>query len=116
MDNEKCDKECDKCNIFDSISETLEGAIKGKRPVLLIAEVSDEMSTILLYGDQTDSAKMLYSAIENDERLEELFLRVMSIKTREMLKEAMGDDFLGKISKMKSKAEASTMSKPKAEC
>jgi hypothetical protein len=119
MDNKKCDKDCETCNIHEKVYATLEAALKENRPICLIAEVSDEGATILLAGDQKEVVTLIINAMRNDERVEELFMRVMAIKSRLMLKDIVGSDILGEIDdKMKAhfKSKSSPPAKPKAEC
>ena len=113
MENEKCNKDCSNCDLSNKLLELINQAIEEKRPVFMIAEVNDERSTILLHGERKDLLTLLINAINNDERMEELFMDVMSFQTRKLLKQALGDDIIGEI---KDKIQAHEMPKPKAEC
>lgn len=113
MDDDKCDKDCENCNLNEKITELIKKAISDKRPVLVLAEVTDEMSTILMHGDEAKVARMLLSAMDSDERLEGMFMQVMSIRSRQLLKEVLGKDLIGEL---KSKMEEHNTSTPKAEC
>jgi hypothetical protein len=113
MDDTKCDKNCDACDILDKLGETLETCLKEKRPMLLLAEVSDVGATILLYGDHKELITLILNAIESDERLEELFMHVMAIKSKRMLKDIMGSDVMADIRK---KMETHSMPKSQGDC
>jgi len=117
MDKFKCDKDCDNCDLFARLSDTLKKAHDNKQPVMILAQLTDDVATAFVDGSHDSVVKMIYTAMESDERIEDIFMHVMSIKSQAMLKKAIGSDAMSEIMEdILKRVHSTDTPKPKAEC
>jgi hypothetical protein len=113
-----CDGDCDNCDLPENLIEIISDAFKNKRPMMQVTQIEDGIASILLAGSHDDVVRLIFNAIRSDERIEDIFMHVMSMQAEYFVKEKMGID----MNELKEKffteilPKSESFPKPKGEC